>query len=159
MPGRLLKFAGPYLKPLMHRYWQVSRGMTLGVKCAAIDESRGICLVRHTYVAGWSLPGGGVDPGETIFQAAERELREEAEIVLKQPAELFGFYANPKAGDRDHVALMICRSWHQARPKQPDIEIAEAAFFPLDALPETTTASTLARLSEVFDGAAVAHHW
>lgn len=159
MPKRLLKFIGPPAKPLLHRFWQISRGMTLGVKCAAFNESNGVCLVRHTYVAGWSFPGGGVDPGETIYQAAERELREETEVILDQPAQLFGFYANPKAGGRDHVALMICRDWHQRQPKQPDMEIAEAGFFPLDELPETTTESTRARLSEVFGNAAVSHLW
>ena len=159
MPKRLLRFIGPPAKPLVRRFWQISRGMTLGVRCAAFNDSQGICLIRHTYVAGWSLPGGGVEPGETIYQAAERELREETELILGQPAELFGFYANAKAGGRDHVALLICRDWYQRQPKQPDLEIAEAAFFPLDALPETTTASTRARLSEIFDNVAFSHWW
>lgn len=159
MPKRLLKFAGPAASPMLRRFWQISRGMTLGVKCVAFNDSQGICLIRHTYVGGWSLPGGGVDPGETIYQAAERELREETEIILAQPAELFGFYANTKASDRDHVALLICREWHQRQPKQPDLEIAEAAFFPLEELPEATTVSTRTRLSEIFNNVAVSHRW
>ena len=51
--------------------------MTLGVRCVAVNAEGEICLIRHTYAEGWSFPGGGVDPGETMFDAAERELREE----------------------------------------------------------------------------------
>ena len=39
--------------------------MTFGVRAAVIDAENRIFLVKHTYVPGWYLPGGGVDPGET----------------------------------------------------------------------------------------------
>ena len=150
---------GPPTKPLMHRYWQFRRGMTLGVRCVAIDSDNQICLIRHTYAKGWVMPGGGVDPGESIYEAAARELLEETGIAVDQPAELFGFYANKMANDRDHVALMVCREWRQSHEKKPDLEIAEVGFFPVDELPDETTPATRSRLDELLHGAEKSEIW
>ncbi len=66
--------------------------MTLGVRAVILDEKKNsVFLVKHTYVPGWQLPGGGVERGETFGQALEKELREEANIVLKGPAKLLRF--------------------------------------------------------------------
>jgi hypothetical protein len=43
--------------------------------------------------------------------------------------------------------------------KQPDREIAEAGFFPLDGLPEGTTGATRRRLAEILDGQPPASMW
>jgi mutator protein MutT len=51
-----------------------------------------VLLLKKTYGdKGWSLPGGGVDPGETIHQALLRECREELGIEV-QDVVLTGFY-------------------------------------------------------------------
>ena len=159
MHSGLLKFLGPLTKPVLHRYWLVSRGVTLGVRCAAYTPKMEICLVSHTYVDGWFLPGGGVDPGETIYQAAKRELLEETGIILESPPQLVGIYANSKASLRDHVALLICREWRQGPPTSPNHEIAEVGFFRVDDLPATTTQGTRSKIAELQGDAAPSHHW
>jgi 8-oxo-dGTP diphosphatase len=60
---------------------------------AMIFNSEGLLLtLKRTYGnKGWSLPGGGVDPGETIHQALLRECREELGIEV-QDVVLTGFY-------------------------------------------------------------------
>src|SRR5438045_1160338 len=70
----------PLLRRVLHFFWQFQRGLTLGVRAVVIDRDGRIFLVRHTYVSGWHLPGGGVEPGETVAQALARELREEGNI-------------------------------------------------------------------------------
>ncbi|CUW43005.1 MutT/nudix family protein [Brucella vulpis] len=135
---------------IFHTYFLFRRPMTLGVRAVILDEKKNsVFLVKHTYVPGWQLPGGGVERGETFGQALEKELREEANIVLKGPAKLFALYKNAHASPRDHVALYICREFEQTGPRLPDLEIASCGFFPLDDLPEETTASTKRRLQEV----------
>src|SRR5690348_9559012 len=93
------------------------RGMTLGVRAAAFDGEGRIFLVRHSYMPGWYLPGGGVDVGETTDTAIERELLEEGGILLAAPPELFGLYLNKTISRRDHVAFYICR--HISQPSTP----------------------------------------
>ena len=64
-----------------------------------------------------------------------------------------------QASHRDHVALYLVRSFEVLGPKRPDREIAEAGFFPIDALPDGTTPATRRRLAEVFDGQPPAAEW
>jgi 8-oxo-dGTP pyrophosphatase MutT (NUDIX family) len=139
----------PFVQRLLHRYWRFSRGVTLGVRAAVLDADGRVFLVRHTYVSGWHLPGGGVEPGETGLDALARELREEAAIEITGEARLHGVYLNLSASDRDHVLLYVVRDFRVVEAKTRDREIAEAGFFPLDALPEGVTAGTGARLDEI----------
>ena len=51
----------PLLRRAFHFYWRFARGMTLGVRAACFNADGQIFLVRHTYVPGWYMPGGGVE--------------------------------------------------------------------------------------------------
>lgn len=144
---------------VMHRYHRVARGLTLGVRGLVIDVDEKIFLVRHSYVAGWHLPGGGVEPGETAQAALVRELAEEGNLQVTGAMALHGLFFNRRVSNRDHVAVFLVRSFRQSAPKQADFEILEADFFARDRLPETTTSATRRRLAEVFDGAALDAVW
>ena len=145
---------------LFHIYFRLTRPMTLGVRALVLDESGGnVFLIRHTYVPGWQLPGGGVETGETLREALDKELMEEGNIRLTASPHLFHIYFNRRTSRRDHVALFVCKSYAQDGHKLPDHEIAESGFFPLDALPETTTRATRARLAEVLDRSPVSDDW
>ena len=145
---------------LFHLYFRLKRPLTFGVRALIHDANRNtIFLVRHTYVPGWQLPGGGVEVGETAIEALERELFEEGNIELPGPPVLRSIHFNRRASRRDHVAFYLVEHFRQNAPKLPDREIAEAAFFPLDALPEGTTPATLRRIAEVIDGEAASSDW
>lgn len=140
-------------------YSRLSRGMTLGVRGLLIEDDR-VILVKHSYVRGWYLPGGGVEPGETLAEAMEREVREEAGAVLTRPPELFAIYRNIQADRRDHVALFVCRDFQRSAERhRPNLEIVGCEAFPLDALPDDATPSTRARLREVLTGRTPAPDW
>jgi ADP-ribose pyrophosphatase YjhB (NUDIX family) len=133
--------------------------MTLGVRGVVLDRENRVFLIRHTYVPGWHLPGGGVETGETALEALDRELREEACIALDEPPSLFGVFFNNRASRRDHVLVYVIRHFTVLQAKQPDREIAEAGFFPLHSLPEETTSATRSRLAEVLEGQPPSSHW
>lgn len=138
---------------------RVRHGMTLGVRVLATDGEGRILLVRHTYIAGWHLPGGGVDLGETAEQAAHRELKEEANVEAEGGLALAGFYFNPRIAGRDYVVLFHAgRLIVGPRPAR-NLEIIAASFFAPDALPEGITASTLRRIAEWREGAPRSPVW
>jgi ADP-ribose pyrophosphatase YjhB (NUDIX family) len=139
-----------------HRLWYL-RAKTLGVR-AIVTDGTSVLLVRHTYVEGWHLPGGAVDPGEAAEEAALREAREEAGIVGLERPQLLGFYRNLSHSLRDHVACYVIRRF-ETHPRPPDWEIAEIGFFPHRDLPAATSRGTRARLAELFDGVAVSADW
>ena len=134
--------------------------MTIGVRGLVYDaRTESVFLIRHTYVPGWQLPGGGVELGETAAEALEREFQEEGNILFTAPPQLKSLHFNRRASRRDHVAFYLIEAFRQTAPKMPDREIAEAAFFPLDALPADTTPATHRRIREVFGGETAAPHW
>jgi 8-oxo-dGTP pyrophosphatase MutT (NUDIX family) len=149
----------PLLRRLFHLYWRFARGLTLGVRAVVIDGSGRVFLVKHSYVAGWHLPGGGVEVGETLMTALTRELSEEGNIELSEQPEFFAVYFNRRASRRDHVALYVVRAFHQSKPPEPNHEIIAHGFFAPDALPEETTRATRARIAEVLDGRTIVELW
>lgn len=144
---------------VLHLYWRFARPMTLGVRAALIHPERGAFLIRHTYVPGWHMPGGGVEAGETALEALRREVQEEGNIVLNETPALHGLFFNLRASRRDHVAVYVCRRFTQTAPRLPDREIAGSGFFTLDALPSDTSPATRRRLVEIASGAPPADHW
>ena len=143
----------------MHLYWRMSRGLTLGVRGLVIDGQDRVFLIKHTYVSGWHLPGGGVEPGETVVDALARELKEEGNIELAGKPAQFGIYFHPTVSRRDHVVLFVVRDFRQPAAPVPDYEIMAHGFFLRDALPHDTTRATRARIAEVMSGAPVSARW
>jgi len=146
-------------KPVLHPVYRQLRGMTLGTRTLVLkDAGAQVMLVRHGYAAGWMLPGGGVERGEALAEAAVRELREEAGIVAEEEPMLHGVFLNDRQFRGDHVACFVLRKFSEA-PFNPGFEIAEARFFPAESLPEGTSAGTRRRIAEVLEGLPPARHW
>ena len=149
----------PLIRRALHCYWRFARGMTLGVRAVVLDEANRVFLVKHSYVSGWHLPGGGVEVGETATQSLERELVEEGNIVLDGAPRLHGLFFNRRVSRRDHVAVYVVREFHQPAPPEPNREIIECGFFDVGALPSDTTRGSRARIREVVEGVAPSADW
>src|SRR5262245_42074847 len=92
----------------------LKRRLTLGARAVLLDGDR-VLLVKLTYLPGWHLPGGGVEPGETAEAAAAREALEETGYSVTGRPMLHGIFLNRIAGTgRDHVAVYIWRAFEQA---------------------------------------------
>ena len=149
----------PLLRRIFHLYWRFARGMTLGVRAVVLDGDNRVFLVKHSYVTGWHLPGGGVEVGETFRDALRRELAEEARIELLGEPALHGLFFNSHVSRRDHVAVYLIRHFRQDRLPEPNHEIVACGFFTASALPEGTTEGTRRRIAEVLAGAAPITTW
>jgi 8-oxo-dGTP pyrophosphatase MutT (NUDIX family) len=141
----------PALRRVLHLYWRLARGMTLGVRALVLDGDTRVFLVKHSYVSGWHLPGGGVEPGETFRDALARELMEEGQIELVGEPQLHGLFFNGHVSRRDHVAVYVIRQFRQTGLPAPNREIIDCGFFAADALPQGTTEGTRLRIAEVLE--------
>jgi 8-oxo-dGTP pyrophosphatase MutT (NUDIX family) len=157
--GDLRRRFEPYLRRIFHLYWRIARGLTLGVRAVVLDDSNKVFLVKHSYVSGWHLPGGGVETGESFGGALRRELLEEGRIELTGEPALHGLFFNNHVSRRDHVAVYIVRHFRQDRLPEPNHEIVACGFFEADALPAETTRGTRLRISEVLEGNAPIATW
>ena len=155
----LRKGLEPVLRRIFHFYWRFARGMTLGVRAVVLDSDNRVFLVKHSYVAGWHLPGGGVEVGETFRDALRRELAEEGRIELAGEPALHGVLLNSHVSRRDHVAVYVVRHFRQDRPPEPNHEIVACGFFDAGALPAETTCGTRLRISEVLEGRTPTATW
>ena len=122
-------------------------------------EGREILLMRRSDNGCWGLPGGYVDRGESVSEAAVRELREEtgveAEIVR-----LIGVYSDPARQviaypDGNRVqAVNLCfeaRAQGQGQPTTPE-ETLEIGYFSVDALPEPFVPIHVIRIEDAAAG-------
>lgn len=121
---------------ILYRLYQiylfVARPLTLGVRVMLIRGGK-VLLVRQTYMDGWFIPGGRIEKGETLEQAARREAREEVGAELKSIS-LLGVYSNFKERKSDHNVLFFSDDF--TLTGHHDHEIAEVRLFALNSLPE-----------------------
>lgn len=107
--------------------------MPLGVN-TAIVKNDSILLTKRDDFHVWCLPGGRVEPGESIAQAAIRESFEETGIKVCL-LYLVGLYSRPLWDDNFfHIALFSARALTNNFKLQPG-EVVDAQYFPFDSLP------------------------
>jgi len=76
-------------------YAPKSNGLVPSANCIVQNEAGEILLIRRTDNGNWSLPGGAMDLGESLGQAAIRETLEETGIQAKLTG-VSGLYSDPR---------------------------------------------------------------
>ena len=148
----------PFTRPLFFAVSRATRGMTLGVRGVATDARGRVLLVRHTYLNGWWLPGGGVDGGETCQDAVVREMREETGLIATAPPRLISVHSNERFFRGDHVLVFAIDAFEPGERSSRG-EIAEVGWFAPEALPDDAHRATRARIMEIFGGAPSDPNW
>lgn len=127
-----------------------------GVAAAVFDARGRVLLVRHSYMTGWHLPGGGVDRGEPPAQAVRRELAEEVGLA-GGAAEFLGLYTRRAWWATNVIALYRVTGGTVAF--RPNFEIREICFADPAALPPGVTPATARRLAELSAAIPVSPYW
>jgi len=100
-----------------------------------IEMPDGVLLVeRKNEPYGWALPGGFVDYGETLEDAARRETLEETGIAVGDLV-LLGCYSDPARDPRRHTITTVFIAAGTGTPVAAD-DAAAVKVFPPRSLPE-----------------------
>jgi ADP-ribose pyrophosphatase YjhB (NUDIX family) len=84
------------------------------------DGEEGIVLIkRKNPPHGWALPGGFVDYGESLEEAARREAKEETSLRIRIKAQLHT-YSDPKRDPRQHTISTVYVASAEGKPKAKD---------------------------------------
>lgn len=148
----------PFTRPIFFAVSRLTRGKTLGVRGVVVDGEGRVLLVRHTYLVGWWLPGGGVDKGETTQDAVVRELREEGGVIARSAPRLVSIHSNERFFPGDHVLVFRVDAFDLTE-RTSHGEIAEVGWFPPSALPPDVNRGSRARLAELFEDAPLDANW
>lgn len=115
-------------------YCFLFRPIRMGVRVMMVEDDK-VWLVRHTYLNGWFMPGGGLKKWESVDQAARREAREETGADLGEMT-FIGVFTSYVQWKTDHTAVFICKDFKFVG--RSDAEISELRLFPFDDLPGET---------------------
>ena len=98
-------------------------------------EGGGIILImRRNNPVGWAIPGGFVDYGESLEDAAVREAREETSLDVVLEGQL-GTYSKPDRDPRQHTISTVFMANGAGTPVAAD-DAAEIGVFTEDTLPK-----------------------
>jgi ADP-ribose pyrophosphatase YjhB (NUDIX family) len=98
-------------------------------------DGRGIVLIKRKYPpVGWALPGGFVDYGESLEEAAVREAKEETSLAVELTGQ-FHTYSKPARDPRQRTISTVFTARADRVPQAAD-DAAEIGIFMEKDLPE-----------------------
>ncbi len=115
------------------------------------SEKNGIVLIkRRNPPYGWAIPGGFVDYGETLENAAVREALEETSLNVKLRGQ-FHSYSDPARDERLHTVTTVFIAAADGDPVAND-DAADAAIFSSHDLPDEIAFDHRDILDDYFTG-------
>ena len=123
--------------------------MKVGV-CVAIIEDEQILLTKRKDFEVWCLPGGHVDAGETVAEAAVREALEETGLQVKL-TRLVGVYSMPKTKAWVNLMILFAAKAVGGKLKAQEAEVLDIDMFSQDAIPENLLWGHRQRILDAFE--------
>ncbi len=125
--------------------------LPLGVNICIL-KNRQVLLTKREDFEVWCLPGGAVDAGETIPQAAIRETREETGLEV-QLDRMVGIYSRPSwPGAGMHIVSFAGTVIGGALKPDPN-EVIDMRYFDIDNLPQDIFWWHIQRIQDAASGA------
>ncbi len=129
-----------------------------GVAAVIFDDGR-VLMQRRDDTRRWGLPGGGVEPGETLRHAVIREVREETGLDV-EPLRLIGVYSDPAHhqivtypdGNVIHYVSSVFECTVRGGTLTTCAETLELGWFDPAALPEDIMAISTIRIRDALAG-------
>ena len=131
---------------LMRLYWKVTKPITIGVRAIITNNDNEVLLVKHTYTHQWYLPGGGVNKGEHLLDALNREMDEELGLKILYEPTLLGTYSNFYEGKSDYVSVFVIDQYEITPNKNREIEAWK--MYDVDNLPKSISPGSHKRMQE-----------
>jgi len=124
--------------------------MKVGVNVAVINNGR-VLLTKRKDFGVWCLPGGHVEAGESVTQAAIRETFEEVGIEVRLNR-LVGLYSIPKAKAWVNLIVLFSGEYVGGDLKVQEDEVLEVSYFSVDKIPDQLLWGHRQRILDAFSG-------
>ncbi len=128
--------------------------IAVGTNGIVFNEQGQVLLQRRADVGFWELPGGKVDPGETVEQGAVREVFEETNLHV-EIVRFVGVYSDPAYcifrypdGSLVHYVTLLFECRRLSGELRISDESTDIGYFPTDDLPPDTLVSQLALIQD-----------
>jgi ADP-ribose pyrophosphatase YjhB (NUDIX family) len=99
-----------------------------------LEGKGGVLIERKNPPFGWAIPGGFVDLGESLEQAAKREAEEETSLKVRLKTQLHA-YSDPKRDPRLHTITVVFVAEAEGVPRAKD-DAKGIGVFTEERLPE-----------------------
>lgn len=161
----LFKYIGLYVSLLMINTAHIARyslARIIGSKGLAgvrviISDGHSVLLVRARHAPfAWTLPGGGVQRGESTEAAAQREVLEETGLSITMIDGVIGSYTD-RFGQNDTVTVFCTTHFSGTLTTRVNFEIIERRWFDLHALPRNISPIHRKHLEKYLGGARNEH--
>ena len=116
--------------------------LLVGAGILVVDEHRRLLLMKRSDNGCWGMPGGSVEPGEVVEDAAKRETFEETGLEIREMTH-FGVFSGPELyykypnGDEVYNVTIVYLSNNWCGDVKINDEHSEWRWFDVDQIPES----------------------